>query len=145
MTKYTQQYFVAKNPEKLIGNKKPFARSSWELRMMSFLDDHPHVLQWGSECVNIPYVNPLTGKSTVYVPDFLIQYMDKNGSTRLEMVEIKPRKETLMEAAKSKRDKLFVILNTAKWTAALQFCSRHNIKFRVLNEDGIFSMQGNKQ
>ena len=143
-SKYSQQVFVPKNPEKLVGNMRPFSRSSWELRMMSFLDQHPNVIQWGSECVRIPYTNPLTGKQTVYIPDFLIKYSDKNGNQRAELVEIKPKKETVMEAAKSRRDKMFVILNTAKWTAALAFCARHNIQFRVLNEDSIFQTKGKK-
>ena len=87
MTKYSQQYFVPKNPQKIVGNARPFSRSSWELRIMSFLDSHPNVIQWGSECIRIPYVNPLTGKGTVYVPDFLIRYRDKNGNELTELVE----------------------------------------------------------
>jgi hypothetical protein len=145
MSKYSQQVFVPKNPEKLIGNMRPFSRSSWELRMMNFLDQHPNVIQWGSECVKIPYTNPLTGKSTIYIPDFLIKYSDKNGNQRAELVEIKPKKETCMEAAKSRRDKMFVILNTAKWVAAAQFCSKHGVKFRVLNEDHIFVGKANQK
>lgn len=144
MTKYTQGTFIPTNPEKMVGSLRPFARSSWELRMMSFLDQHPNVIQWGSECIKIPYTNPLTGKSTIYVPDFLIRYADKNGNQRAELIEIKPKKETIMEAAKSRRDKMFVILNTAKWTAALAFCARHGLKFRVLNEDSLFQTKGKK-
>lgn len=144
MAKYTQGNFTPTNPTKVIGNPTPVYRSSWELRMMSFLDQHPNVIQWGSECIRIPYTNPLTGKATIYVPDFLIRYADKNGTQRAELVEIKPKKETTMEAAKSRRDKMFVILNTAKWTAALAFCAKHNIQFRVLNEDSIFQTKGKK-
>jgi hypothetical protein len=144
MTKYTQATFIPTNPEKMVGSLRPFARSSWELRMMSFLDQHPNVIQWGSECIKIPYTNPLTGKSTIYVPDFLVRYADKNGNQRAELIEIKPKKETIMEAAKSRRDKMFVILNTAKWTAALAFCARHGLKFRVLNEDSLFQTKGKK-
>ena len=110
--------------------------------MMSFLDTHPNVIQWGSECVRIPYTNPLTGKGTIYVPDFLIKYQDQRGRQRTELIEIKPKKETFMEAAKSRRDKAFVIVNTAKWSAAIAFCARHNVKFRVLNEDSIFQSKG---
>lgn len=143
-SKYTQGFFVPKNPGKLVGNPRPFSRSSWELRIMTFLDSHPNVIQWGSECVKIPYVNPLTGKSTLYVPDFLIKYRDKNGLERTEMVEVKPKKETMMEAAKSRRDKAFVIVNTAKWLAAQQWCAKHGVIFRVLNEDSIFVSKGKK-
>ena len=137
-SKYSQQVFIPKNPQKIVGNKRPFSRSSWELRVMSFLDEHPNVIQWGSECVHIPYVNPLTGKSTIYVPDFLIKYADAKGTQRVELVEVKPKKETFIEAAKSKRDKAFVILNTAKWQAAAAWCARHGVHMRILNEDDIF-------
>lgn len=142
MSKYTQGQFTPTNPQKMIGNLRPSFRSSWELRMMSFLDTHPNVIQWGSECVRIPYTNPLTGKGTIYVPDFLIKYQDQRGRQRTELIEIKPKKETFMEAAKSRRDKAFVIVNTAKWSAAIAFCARHNVKFRVLNEDSIFQSKG---
>lgn len=142
--KYSQGVFTPTNPGKLIGSKTPYARSSWELRVMSFLDTHPNVIQWGSECVTIPYKNPLTGKNTVYVPDFLIRYQDKNGAQRTEMIEVKPRKETFMEAAKSKRDRAFVILNTAKWQAASIWCSKYGVTFRVINEEHLFVNKGKR-
>lgn len=144
MSKYNQQYFTPKNPKKLIGNRKPFARSSWELHLMNWLDLDPRVIQWGSECVTIPYKNPLTGKNTVYIPDFLIQYQNSTGKTVVEMVEVKPKKEAVMEAAKSRRDKAFVILNTAKWAAAAQFCAKHGINFRVITEEQIFVNKGKR-
>jgi hypothetical protein len=144
MSKYSQGVFVPTNPQKVIGNSRPQYRSSWELRMMSFLDTHPNVINWGSECLRIPYRNPLTGKNTVYVPDFLIKYQDKNGTTRAELVEIKPKKETFMEAARSRRDKAYVILNSAKWAAAMSFCAKNGIQFRVINEDSLFVNKGRR-
>jgi hypothetical protein len=144
-SKYTQGLFVPQNPQKIVGNKRIQYRSSWELRVMSFLDSHPNVLEWGSECLQIPYQNPLTGKHTVYVPDFLIKYSDASGKTRVELVEVKPKKETFMEAAKSKRDKAYVLLNTAKWQAASIWCAKHGVVFRILNEDDIFVTQKAKK
>jgi hypothetical protein len=144
-SKYTQGFFVPKNPQKVVGSQKIYARSSWELRVMSFLDEHPSVIQWGSECVKIPYVNPLTGRHTVYVPDFLIKYQDSKGAQRVELVEVKPHKESFMEAAKSKRDKAFVILNTAKWVAALHWCQKNGVTFRILNEQDIFVTKARKK
>jgi len=140
--KYSQGIFTPKNPAKLVGNPTPQFRSSWELRFMHFLDTHPSVLQWASESVRIPYTNPLTGKGSIYIPDFLIVYQDKSGNNIGELVEIKPKKETLMENAKSKRDKAFVLVNTAKWMAALKYCSKNGLKFRVINEDSIYKQKG---
>jgi len=140
--KYTQGVFKPTNPSKLVGNPAPQFRSSWELRFMHFLDTHPSVVQWASEFIKIPYKNPLTGKQSLYVPDFLIVYQDKNGNNIGELIEIKPLKETLMENAKSKRDKAFVIVNTAKWAAALAWSGKNGLRFRVINEDGIFKQRG---
>ena len=43
-----------------------------------------------------------------------------------------------MESARSQRDKLMVIVNTAKWAAAQNWAERNGIKFRVLSENEIF-------
>ena len=79
MAKFAQGRFEMKNKEKYVGTKLPMARSSWETVFMRMLDEHPGVAKWASEAIQIPYRNPLTGKPTIYVPDFFIQYADKNG------------------------------------------------------------------
>jgi TnsA endonuclease N terminal len=140
--KYHQGVFTPKNPNKLQGNPNPTWRSSWELRIMTFLDTHPNVIGWASEAIRIPYRNPLTGKQSMYVPDFLVVYQDKKGQQRTELVEVKPNKETFMEAAKSRRDKAAVILNMAKWTAAMAWANKHGVTFRVINENSIFQNKG---
>jgi len=143
-TKYSQGTFVPKNPNKLIGNASPTWRSSWELAMMTFLDNHPSVIQWASESIKIPYVNPLSGKRSQYVPDFLVLYKDKNGKQHAELVEVKPKKEALAENAKSKRDKAFLIVNTAKWAAAMTWCKKNGVTFRLITEDSLFYQKGKK-
>lgn len=112
---------------------------------MNWLDLDPRVIQWGSECVRIPYKNPLTGRQTMYVPDFLIMYETPTGGKRVELVEVKPKKEAVMEAAKSRRDKAFVLLNSAKWSAAQAWCSKHGVNFRVITEEQIFVRSGNRK
>ena len=79
MARFAQGKFVCKNPGKYVGNKKPTYRSSWEHAFMRLCDEHPNVYQWASESIKIPYRHPLSGKYTVYVPDFFIVYMDKDG------------------------------------------------------------------
>ena len=113
MTKYSQGRFIPKNPAKLVGKADVQFRSSWELTVMNFLDSHPSVIQWASESIRIPYINPLTGKPSQYVPDFMVLYQDKDGKRRAEVVEVKPAKEAMLENAKSKRDKVSLVLNTA--------------------------------
>ena len=77
--KFAQGKYVIKNPDKYVGNKIPTYRSSWEWHFMRFCDLDERILKWASEAVQIPYRCPLTGKRTVYVLDFFIQYADKQG------------------------------------------------------------------
>ena len=144
MAKFANGFYEPKNPEKYIGKKKPHYRSSWELTVMRFFDTNPSILQWASEAIHVNYVNPFTRKSTIYVPDFLIIYVDAQGNKHGEVIEIKPRKETTMEAAKSARDKAAVVLNMHKWTAAQKFCAQQGLKFRVVNEYDIFAGTSDK-
>lgn len=138
MAKYAQGKFQLTNPQKYAGNKAPTYRSSWEFVFMQFCDNNPSIIQWASEAVHINYKNPLTGKNTIYVPDFLITYQDAGGAQRAEMIEIKPKKETTLEGAKNIRDQAAAILNLAKWEAARQWCKAHGLTFRVVTEDMIF-------
>jgi len=138
MSKYAQGKFQIKNPEKYVGKKQPTYRSAWEFVFMNFCDNNPNILQWASEAVHINYRNPLTGKNTIYVPDFLIIYTDKNGKQHGDVIEVKPKKETAMENARSARDQAFVLLNMAKWEAARAWCKNQGLNFRVVTEDQIF-------
>lgn len=138
MSKYAQQFYTIKNPEKYIGKKKPYYRSSWEFTFMNFCDNNPAVINWASEAITIPYRNPVSGKQTVYVPDFLIVYVDAKQNKHTELIEIKPSKEATMESAKSYRDKLMVAINMAKWAAADSWCKANNLRFRVVTEFDIF-------
>jgi len=138
MGKYAQGKFQIQNPNKYIGKGLPTYRSSWEFAFMQFCDNNPAVLQWASETIHVNYRNPFTGKNTIYVPDFLIIYMDKNGKRHGEVIEVKPTKETTMEAAKTQRDKAAVALNMFKWEAARKFCAAQGLNFRVVNEQDIF-------
>ena len=99
------------------------------------------MVQWSSESITIPYYNPVSGKNTVYVPDFLVVYRDKNEKQHTELVEIKPSKEATMEGARSYRDKLSVAVNMAKWAAADNWCKANGIRFRVITEYDIFKNQ----
>jgi hypothetical protein len=138
MAKYSQGKYQVKNPEKYVGKGMPTYRSSWEFAFMNFCDDNPAVLQWASEAIHVNYRNPFTGKNTIYVPDFLIIYLDKNGKKHGEVIEVKPSSQTTMEAARSVRDKAAVALNMYKWDAARKFCASQGLSFRVVNENDIF-------
>lgn len=139
MAKFATGVFEPKNQNKYIGKHKPRYRSGWELTFMMFCDNHDSVIQWASEAIQIPYRNPLTGKQTVYVPDFFVMYQDKFGNKKAEIVEIKPKKQSLIESrVASAKQKATVALNHAKWAAATAYCKTAGLTFRVITEDDLF-------
>jgi hypothetical protein len=139
MAKYARGKFVMKHPEKYVGTKSPTYRSSWEWTFMNFCDTNKGILKWASEAIQIPYRDPLTGKQTVYVPDFFIQYLDKKNQVLTELVEIKPASQTILErVGKNKYNQAQYVKNQAKWAAANMWCKQQGIKFRILNEGDIF-------
>ena len=145
MAKFAQGRFEMKNPSKYVGTRTPLARSSWEFVFMRMLDEHQGVEKWASESIQIPYRDPLTGKYTIYVPDFFITYIDKNGAKHAEVVEVKPASQTLLEnVGKSVYNQQQYVKNMAKWEAATKWCKQQGIKFRVVNEEHIFH-QGSKR
>jgi hypothetical protein len=132
--------FHPKNPSKYIGNNKTITyRSSWERVFMEFCDKNPNIIHWASESIKIRYFNPLTQKYTNYVPDFLIVYKNKDGKTFSELIEIKPKNQMLKEfVGKNKYNQMEYVKNLAKWQAAKIYCDKHNLIFRVINQDDMF-------
>jgi len=139
-SKFATGKYNIKNPKKYVGTKAPTFRSSWEYRVFQWLDETPGVISWASEPIKIPYQNPFTGKASNYIPDLLFTYLDKTGVQRIELVEIKPLKETLLESAKSKKDKIAYVLNQSKWASAQAWAKHHGAVFRVLTEKDIFGI-----
>ena len=137
--RFAKGKFSLKNPEKYVGLKTPTYRSSWEHAFMRLCDEHPNVYKWVSESIKVHYRNPLTGKYTIYVPDFFVVYNDKNGRKHAELIEVKPKSQTnFMDAGKSHAKKKQVVINHAKWEAANAYSRQHKIKFRVVSEDQLF-------
>jgi TnsA endonuclease N terminal len=135
---FRQGAYTVKNTAKYVGKRTPRYRSGWELTFMMFLDSNDNVLQWASESIAIPYRNPLTGKQSMYIPDFLVTYRGRNNTTVAELVEIKPKKQSLIESKANDRDRAIVAVNYAKWASAQKWCQRNGLTFRVITEDDIF-------
>lgn len=139
MGKWAQGFYTPKNPEKYIGKHTPKYRSGWELTFMTFCDTNKNVLYWASESLVVPYRNPLTGKKANYIPDFFVVYQNKYGKQIAEVVEIKPKKQSLIESkVASAKDKAIVAVNYAKWGAAAAYCKQQGFTFRVITEDDLF-------
>jgi hypothetical protein len=106
---------------------------------MNFCDTNKSVQKWASEAIQIPYRDPLTGRQTVYVPDFFIQYVDKTNKMIVELIEVKPASQSILErVGKNKYNQAQFIKNQAKWAAANLWCRQQGIKFRILNENDLF-------
>lgn len=137
--KFSQGIFKLKNPDKYIGLGSPRYRSSWEFSVMRMCDENPAIKEWASESVKIPYRDPLTGKQTVYVPDFLVVFVDNKGKKRAELWEIKPMNQTLHEhVGKNKYNQAQFVRNQVKWTTARNWCKQNGVVFRILTEKELF-------
>jgi hypothetical protein len=139
MSKYANGFYQIVNPEKYVGKGQPKYRSSWEHTVMRMCDSNPAIVKWASESIHINYRNPFTNKNTIYVPDFFVLYQDANNKQHAELWEIKPNKETTLEAAgNSKRAQAAALLNMAKWQAAQAYCKANGLSFRVITENDLF-------
>lgn len=139
LNKFSQGTYTVKNTDKYIGVGSPRYRSSWELTVMKMCDENPAISQWASESIKIPYKDPLTGKATVYVPDFLVIFVDRNNKRNAEIWEIKPVNQTLKEhVGKNKYNQAQYVRNMVKWEAARNWCKQNKLNFRILTEHDIF-------
>jgi hypothetical protein len=138
MAKFAQGVYTVKNAGKYAGRGEPRYRSSWENVFMNFCDTNENIMQWASEPVRIPYRHPLTGKMTIYVPDFIVTYRGPNNTTCAELIEIKPKSQSIIEDRQSQRDRAIVAVNYCKWAAAQAWCKQNGLTFRIITEDQIF-------
>ena len=145
MANFRQGSYQPRNKEKYVGKGIPRYRSGWELSFMTFCDNNDHVINWASESIAIPYRHPLTGKMSTYVPDFLVMYRGPNNTTRAEVIEIKPKNQSLVESKMNNQQRAVIAVNYAKWAAAQKWCAQQGLTFRVINEDMIFHQDNKKK
>ena len=155
MRKTDTGQFLPKNPQKYMGDATKITyRSSWELTVMLVLDKNPFVIAWSSETLQIPYLNPVTNKWTVYIPDLLVIVDDGKNNRHVELVEIKPLDQTpgyqpgLTAKGKQKKVSKYTLIeqvkNEAKWKAALVFCIKRGWRFNVMTEQTMFGHTARK-
>ena len=133
--------FTPKNPQKYVGDyTKITYRSSWEARVMTWLDKEPNVISWASEELAIPYISPVDGKRHRYFPDFIVKVKNKEGKVSTMMIEVKPQKQSVEPAKRSRVTKQYITevmtygINQAKWKAAQEYCLDKGWQFKVLTE-----------
>lgn len=134
--------FIPKNPKKYIGDHTNIIyRSSWECKVMSWLDKNPDIVSWASEELIIPYVSPVDNRVHRYFPDFLVKTKTRDGSLKTLLLEVKPKKQTIQPVPKKRVTKQFLnevttyAVNMAKWKAAREFCDDRKWEFRILTEE----------
>jgi hypothetical protein len=132
--------FLPKNPSKYNGNSKNIIyRSNWELRVMKYFDDHPNVIWWASEELQIPYVSPVDNRTHRYFPDFIVKMRLKDGKLITYILEVKPLAQTKMPVQKRKTKRFIqeaatYAVNQEKWRAADLFCREHGWQFKIITE-----------
>lgn len=141
MKTYTGRYSV-KNPKKYKGDPtNVIYRSSWESRVMNYLDNNPAVLEWSSEETVIPYISPVDNKRHRYFVDFWVKAKTKDGNTKVMLLEVKPKHQTKEPTKKSKITRKYITevmtwgVNQAKWAAAEEYCADRGWEFRLITED----------
>jgi hypothetical protein len=133
--------FTPKNPHKYVGDHTNIIyRSSWECKVMSYLDKTEGIISWASEELIIPYVSPVDGRYHRYFPDFLVKVRTKDDKLRTILIEVKPQKQTKEPEKKKKVTKQYINevvtwgVNQAKWKAAQEYCLDRNWEFQIWTE-----------
>ena len=133
-------WFKPRNPQKYKGDPNGIVyRSSWELRVMKYLDDNPAVVWWASEELPIRYISPIDNKVHRYFPDFIVRTKRKDGQETTMVLEVKPYRQTQMPVQKRRTQKFInematYAINQEKWKAADLFCEEHGWQFKLITE-----------
>lgn len=63
---------------------------------------------------------------------------------RAELIEIKPKGQSMIVEKMKSRERAVVAINYAKWDQARKWCARNGLTFRVITEDDLFFNGKNK-
>ena len=136
--------FRPKNPKKYVGDPNNIVyRSSWECRVMDWLDRNRDIISWASEELIVPYISPVDNRVHRYFPDFLVKVRNKEGQLKTLMIEVKPKKQTQPPMQQRRITKQYITevttwgVNQAKWKAAEEFCADRKWSFQILTEDNL--------
>ena len=134
--------FTPKNPRKYVGDPNNIIyRSSWECKVMDWLDRNDDIISWASEELIIPYLSPVDNRVHRYFPDFLVKSKTKDGKIKTMLIEVKPKKQTIQPEPRKRITKQYINevttwgVNQAKWKAAEEFCMDRGWKFMLMTED----------
>ncbi len=158
---YNQGNYIPVNKDKVLKLNSQggiFYRSSWEKKIMIWLDTKPEIIQWGAECLEIPYQmthfenGDAKVKSHRYYPDFFYRMRKEDGSIRDVVVEVKPMKEYKMVVDLSEGrmnvpekgmkklknfeyDLKMAYKNKQKWETMIMWCKKKGYDFIIITEE----------
>ena len=137
--KYHQGVYIPVNKLKYKGNYPICYRSSWELKFFRFCDSNSHILEWSSEKIVIPYINPVDGRVHRYFTDGNVLMRLRDGGTKKFLIEIKPAKQLQPPNPNAKRktlifEQLRYAINQSKFKTAEQWANKHGYTFLILTE-----------
>ena len=157
---YNQGNYIPKKKDKVLKLNTQggvYFRSSWEKKIMTWLDYNVNIIKWGAECMRIPYqmTHFDNGDSKVkehcYYPDFYYEMM-VNGSLKQVVVEVKPMKEYKMvqdltegrmnvpengmkKLKNFEYDLKMAYKNKTKWETMITWCNKKGYEFIIITED----------
>lgn len=160
-SKYHGGNYVPKNKDKVLKLNAyggVFYRSSWEKKIMVWLDMKDEIFQWGAECLEIPYQmthfdnGNIEIKKHRYYPDFFYRMRNSQGELREVVMEVKPMKEYKMvqdlnegrlavpekgiKKLKSfEYDLKMAYKNKRKWETMIQWCDKKGYDFIIITEE----------
>lgn len=159
-SKYHSGNYIPKYKDKVLKLNTQggvYYRSSWEKKIMTWLDHNKSVNKWGAECMRIPYQmthyegGDIRIKEHSYFPDFYYEMIDSQGVLKQVVVEVKPYKEYKMvqdlnegvlEVPEKGLKKLknfeydlkMAHKNKNKWETMIKWCNKKGYEFIIITE-----------
>jgi hypothetical protein len=160
---YNQGNYVPKNKDKVIKLNTAggvYFRSSWEKKIMTWLDYNDKIIKWGAECMKIPYQmthfdnGDMRVKEHCYYPDFYYEMRGEDGVLKQVVVEVKPMKEYNMVIALNEGklqvpqkgtkklknfeyDLKMAYKNKNKWETMISWCNKKGYEFIIITEENL--------
>lgn len=157
-SKYIGGNYIPRHKDKVVklNNKGGvFYRSSWEKRIMTWLDSNENIIRWGAECLRIPYQmkhfenGDTRIKEHCYYPDFYYELKTSSGIKKI-VSEVKPFKEykmvvdlnekilTVPDGTKKLKnfeyDLKMAYKNKEKWETMIRWCDVKGYEFQIITE-----------
>lgn len=149
--------YKLRNPQKYMPDiDPPVFKSSWEEKFFILCDVNPFVTLWGYEPFGISYYSPLYMRQSIYKPDIYLECKYQDGFVDRYLIEIKPDSYATIakpptppkggltdpkkmarfqkKMAAFDRKNMDVLVNQAKWEAAMLWCKAQGVNWLVATE-----------